>query len=447
MKKNIVLYAYFVIATLLIAFLYYPISEALNSYAATKIEEEANKSREVIIEKRDSILKVKGGLTGRFSCVLYHHSIPQYEKITPKEREFLRSYITKGMDYDNNLYIFRPFFPTDEKTSLNWLCHEITEWNISKGHERFVPLKNINLKGWYQSGWALGSVSGGNDSYYCSIIHPYILDFGEHEINMENINELLDDSYSFFTKNENSDFYHCDDTTYFKCYTMLNTPNSKGKNYWYWETEGAYDKTITDKFSARGIYGQFWRYKDYKVFLGVSNVTRYSLKYDEDFADNKKKEMASFYKLILLIAICIMETFAILFMRNIIRAKKKKSIPLLKRIITCSHPKRYIKRGKYDKEKLEIANTIYEKAINANEDDEEVIASLCKELEDKLGIYIITHREIEELKKTCNPKHFMNPYDAQKVKIANELYAKLDTDVLSYYDYYLYMKQASELNQ
>ena len=68
-----------------------------------------------------------------------------------------------------------------------------------------------------------------------------------------------------------------------------------------------------------------------------------------------------------------------------------------------------------------------------------------KEIEEKMGLYIIYKSEIKKLKEKCNPKHFMKPYNSAKIAKANELYAKLDIERLSYSDYVYFKKQISEL--
>ena len=43
-----------------------------------------------------------------------------------------------------------------------------------------------------------------------------------------------------------------------------------------------------------------------------------------------------------------------------------------------------------------------------------------------------TVEELEDLKEKVNPKRFLNPYNAEKVSLANELYAILTKDNLTY---------------
>lgn len=448
MKENKIFYIIVLVSIIIVAIIYFPLKNEIEGFADNHINMEASGSRDSLIEKKDSLLQslIKSPISGKFTCVLFHNNEPQYKEISSNQRDHLiKADVIKGIDCDNILYTFNPTFITEEKYSLNSLCYDIIDWNTSKGHDKYVPLKNKNLNGWFQSGWALGCASGLGDSYECFLVHPYIIDFGNKESNISHLKEVLDYSFFFFTQNENSDFYNCNDTVYLKSYVKLNTPSLKGNDYWYWETEGALDRVVTDEFHAWQLYGQLWKYKDYKVYLGISNRTIYHLKYDYDFADKKKEELITSYRFILLFIVCIIELILILLLIYNIRAYNYKKTSYLQRIVSFSNPQKFMKKRKYDKEKLGIANSIHDVALKANENDEMTIISLSKEIEKNLGLYIISKSEIKTLKKKCDPKNFMKPYNSVKIAKANELFVKLNTEKLPFGDYVSYMKQVSEL--
>ena len=50
----------------------------------------------------------------------------------------------------------------------------------------------------------------------------------------------------------------------------------------------------------------------------------------------------------------------------------------------------------------------------------------------ELGISLIDKEELNELKQKVNPKNFMQPYNAEKVSLANELYSILSDENLDY---------------
>ena len=71
------------------------------------------------------------------------------------------------------------------------------------------------------------------------------------------------------------------------------------------------------------------------------------------------------------------------------------------------------------------ANDIYEKLMNVSDEDIDSLIRIRKEASESLGISFIDHHIYNELLSKTNPKRFMNPYDPEKVRIANTLYTKL----------------------
>lgn len=84
----------------------------------------------------------------------------------------------------------------------------------------------------------------------------------------------------------------------------------------------------------------------------------------------------------------------------------------------------------YDKEKVEIANQIYSKLMVANPNIDEI----ADEAEKRLGIQLVDNHQIEDLKNKLHPRNFMNPYDAQKISLANEIYSRI-VDNMTYSEY------------
>lgn len=113
--------------------------------------------------------------------------------------------------------------------------------------------------------------------------------------------------------------------------------------------------------------------------------------------------------------------------------RKKSKETILEKVIKSSNPKRYLK--KYNQETLDAANQIYQKAINTTKGDQEAINELCQEAETKLGIKLVSKKDIKFLQKKCNPRHFMKPYDADKVTKANVLYSRLKQENIKYAEY------------
>ncbi len=112
------------------------------------------------------------------------------------------------------------------------------------------------------------------------------------------------------------------------------------------------------------------------------------------------------------------------------KVNKKKSETLYQRLVRQCNPKNFI--DNYDKEKVEKANIIYKRLLETTPDNNDDLTEIQKQASLELGINFINEAELEDLKEKVNPKRFLNPYNAEKVSLANELYAVLAKDNLTY---------------
>ena len=113
-----------------------------------------------------------------------------------------------------------------------------------------------------------------------------------------------------------------------------------------------------------------------------------------------------------------------------VKSNKKKSETLYQRLVRLCNPKEFI--DNYDKEKVEKANLIYKRLLEANAEDKDTLMNIQILASTELGINFIDKTELDELKEKVNPKRFLNPYNADKVSLANELYAILAKDNITY---------------
>ncbi len=103
---------------------------------------------------------------------------------------------------------------------------------------------------------------------------------------------------------------------------------------------------------------------------------------------------------------------------NIDNLNKDYVISLLKE--KC-HPRQFMRP--YDYEKVNIANRLFS---SLNDDCSlENIKGILSEATEKLQVTIDTSQVVAELCKACSPEKFMDPYDAEKIAEANELYSKI----------------------
>ncbi len=112
------------------------------------------------------------------------------------------------------------------------------------------------------------------------------------------------------------------------------------------------------------------------------------------------------------------------------KSNKKKSETQYQRLVRLCNPKIFI--DNYDKVKVEKANSIYKRLLETNPDDNEALKEIQMQASSELGINFIDNAELEDLREKVNPKRFLNPYNAEKVSLANELYAILAKDNLTY---------------
>lgn len=84
----------------------------------------------------------------------------------------------------------------------------------------------------------------------------------------------------------------------------------------------------------------------------------------------------------------------------------------------------------YNKELVDKANSIYAELQKTDKSDEISLKEIRKRIESELQISFIDKDEIENLKFIANPSNYMQPYNAEKVALANELYAKLQDETI-----------------
>ena len=92
------------------------------------------------------------------------------------------------------------------------------------------------------------------------------------------------------------------------------------------------------------------------------------------------------------------------------------------------NPQNYM--SPYNKEMVDKANSIYADLQETDKSDEISLKEIRRRIESELQISFIDKDEIESLKFIANPSNYMQPYNAEKVSLANELYAKLQDEII-----------------
>ena len=111
------------------------------------------------------------------------------------------------------------------------------------------------------------------------------------------------------------------------------------------------------------------------------------------------------------------------------RSKDEDLHTKLKRL--CN-PTNFISNGNYDKERVDKANEIYKRILETNPDNKVTLDEIQILAVSELGISLINKDKLNELKEKTNPKNYINPYNAEKIALANELYSIVIKENLTY---------------
>ena len=115
------------------------------------------------------------------------------------------------------------------------------------------------------------------------------------------------------------------------------------------------------------------------------------------------------------------------------KSNKRKAETLRERLLRLCNPQNYMRN--YDKEKVDKANCLYQRLLQTKADDKESLMEIQEMAVSELGISFVEKEDLEELKEKVNPMNYMNPYNADKVTLANELYDILCKKDLSYREF------------
>ena len=166
----------------------------------------------------------------------------------------------------------------------------------------------------------------------------------------------------------------------------------------------------------------------YKVYNVKKPISNYTLIYDI-FRDPKREDTKNIMKWGYGILSVLFLSIVIPLSVKKKKREKIKAESLKEKLSRISNPQNYLKP--YQEQKVNVANDIYARLQNIAPDDMISLKTIRKEISDKLGVNFIDTDLLRELQRMCNPKNFINPYDEEKVKIANLLYGKLQNNNLT----------------
>lgn len=418
-----------------VAIAYFPLKKQIPANADTFIKEDSIKNRRLAMHQLDSVFSK--GRSHKIVTPLYHDFNPHYELLSSSQKS--------KVDKKNELYLLYDFKPQWYLEGLRPLLEDISIENTRRGKESYEPLKGGNFVGIWQSGWALGCAKMiSSERYICYMVIPYMVGYLRQSESFyydfkPTIREALNTAYDFYTQNEQSDFVNFIDIDNMEAFWSLSCETYSlinAKNYSFKKIEN--EKSDFESDNPSLFEGSSYMYNGYiRVYICMANSTTYELKYNSECAGYDKAIYIQSHEEELdkriIISEIVFGVFLIFFIIIYIIQRKKSKETILEKVIKSSNPKRYLR--KYKQETLDAANQIYQKAINVSKEDQETINELCQEVEAKLGVKLVGKKEIKILQKKCNPRHFMKPYDADKVTKANILYSRLQQENIKYAEF------------
>ena len=301
-------------------------------------------------------------------------------------------------------------------------------------------IQRANMKGLWQTGWGLGvreKDTGGMEGrrVFEYIITPYAISY-RNESNFVkdifSIDDILDSAYKFYTEDDQSDFKRSlvSDVEPFIYEPYID-------NLYFRLEEDKKSHGFLSDISPYADYSTYMYTDFYYVFVKAYGRKCYELVQNKDYINTKREQYITEKKNMIvawgLLSISLLTIICLICSYLVYKDIKESKQTLLKRILSKCNPKKYVKN--YDGHLLDVANNIYSQALVTDINDDEEILKLASRAESELGVVLISKSDIRSLKKKCNPKRFMKPYNPEKVAVANELYTKLRQKNLSCAEY------------
>lgn len=168
----------------------------------------------------------------------------------------------------------------------------------------------------------------------------------------------------------------------------------------------------------------------YKVFIGQTQPITYSIKKYAWGPDEKDRKDLWLYWTIGLTVLLLLVVVPLWIIEA--KHKKEKNESLYDKLKRLCNPANFMNGDNYDKVKVDKANAIYKRLLEINAEDAEALNKLQQQAVADLDINLIDAEKLSDLKEKVNPKNYMTPYNPDKVALANELYAILSKEGVSY---------------
>lgn len=281
------------------------------------------------------------------------------------------------------------------------------------------------------------------DIIEANMIFPYKVGLKKTEwfSNTYTVEQAVNEAYDFYTTNEKSDYsvrfkkgfirelwskiYECEN----KYYSIVEREKSLS---WTAGTPIKQPKGKSYEEAQRTMpYENGWMHNGYyRVFIAASQIRQYYVKENENLIREDRKELQIWWMCGLTV-IFLIPIVPLLIVEK--KTEKRISETLYQRLLRLCNPKEFMQN--YDKEKIDKANSIYQELHGIDPSNEEALNSLAQRAIAELNISIIDKEELKAMKEKANPANYMEPYNAQKVSLANEIYDILLKENISFEQY------------
>lgn len=322
---------------------------------------------------------------------------------------------------------------------------------MDKWEENFGDLYKLhrvfyNRSDWshsYNDGWNLVIISHDYEGVYEERFFPCAVGYKKQTSQWEysylpSVQTAVEHSFEFFTTNAKSQFYEdFEKGSYDKVWSKIYDAN----NEYYYMHKDENNRFIFADMSFKELFEEpiesddiheigYMHNKYYKVFTAYTQPQTYTIKkyaWRPDYQD--KKNLWSYWSIGLTILFLL-----VIIPLGIIERKhnKEKEEGLYDKLKRLCNPANFVSKDYYDKEKVDKANEIYAKLMSINPESKKSLNEIQLLAVKELGINLVNKDKVQELMERVNPKNFINPYNAEKLAYANELYAIITKENLTY---------------
>lgn len=323
----------------------------------------------------------------------------------------------------------------------------LNEWNDTYGNLRSMYRTHYKRSDWdgpfdYEDGWNLVTLEHDWEGVYKTWIFPYAVGYiKQKEAWLNNyapsVPKAVEEAFEFYTTNEKSHYYNtfekgCFDKVWSKIYDAQN-------EYYYMAQDSIprFRRMGTPLFGKYPTDNKPYSYQNgfmyngyYKVFIAATQSKTYTIKKWGWNPDEQERNDLLLYWGIGLTVLMIIIVLPLTIIQ--IKHSKEKDEDLHTKLKRLCNPTNFISNGNYDKERVDKANEIYKRILETNPDNKVTLDEIQILAVSELGISLINKDKLNELKEKTNPKNYINPYNAEKIALANELYSIVIKENLTY---------------